>query len=49
MQSYILTYYMLRTRESLIALGSHQTRGGGVLISSSAVPHRGVGVGVVQI
>ena len=38
--SYIMTYYRLRTRELLIALGSHQR---GPLISASAVPHHGVG------
>ena len=38
-QSYILTIYRLRKREPLIALGSHQ-RGGDGLMSASAVPHR---------
>ena len=39
MQSYIRTYYRLRKREPLIALGSHQGEGGS--ISACAVPHRG--------
>ena len=48
MQSYIPTYYKLRKRELLTALGSHQVgwgRRGGDLISASAVPDRWGGVG----
>ena len=47
MQSYIRTYYRLRKREPLIALGSHQGRegGGGALFSASAVPHHKGGEG----
>ena len=54
MQSYILTYCMLRKTEPLIALGSLRGGGGGggggeSLMSVFAVPHRkgrGGGVGV---
>ena len=43
MQSSILTYYRLRKKESLIAMGSNQGGGGGggSFISASAVPQRG--------
>ena len=37
MQSYIPTYYTLRKREPLEALGSHRE---GLLISAPAVPYR---------
>ena len=39
-QSYILTYYSLKNRETVTALGSHQ---GGLLISASADPTVGNG------
>ena len=37
----LYSYSRLMNREPLIALSSHQ-RGGGVLISASAVPYRGI-------
>ena len=40
-QSYILSYYRLRKRESLIALGSHQ--GGCISFLHPRYPQRGVG------
>ena len=47
MHSYILTYYRLMEKESVITLGSHRAHvcvwgggGGGALISAYAVLHR---------
>ena len=47
MQICILTYYRLRKREPLIALGSHQGEGG--LLSASAVPPRRTDLNTVAL